>query len=142
MLFIASDHAGFILKEKLKRHLLKSKIEFTDLGTNSSISVDYPDYAKILCNEVINLPNSKGILICGTGIGMCITANRFKGIRAVLPFNIATAKLSRSHNNANVLCLGGRLISYFKALLLLKTFLNTSFLNEERHITRIEKIDN
>ncbi|MCK9575245.1 MAG: ribose 5-phosphate isomerase B [Clostridia bacterium] len=142
MLFIASDHAGFVLKEKLKKYLVKIKIDFTDLGTNSGISVDYPDLAKLLCNEVLCLPNSSGVLICGTGIGMCITANRFKGIRAVLPFNVATARLSRSHNNANVLCLGGRVISYFKALRFLKTFLKTPFLNEERHINRIEKIDN
>jgi ribose 5-phosphate isomerase B len=139
-IFIASDHGGFELKEKIKKHIKGSKLDFVDLGIDSAESTDYPIYAKILCNEILKNPDSKGILICGTGIGMSMAANRFKGIRAALCHDDYTAKMSREHNDSNVLCLGGRVLDDENAIKLVNVWLNTDFSGEERHKKRINQI--
>lgn len=137
MIYIASDHGGFNLKEKVKKYLEKLNCDFIDLGTNSEESVNYVDYAKNLCNNVLTSENHKGILICKSGIGMSIVANRYKGIRAGLCYNKKSAKLCRKHNNCNVLILKGKALTY-KAIL--KNFLTTSF-EGGRHLERINSID-
>ena len=114
-IIIASDHAGFLMKEKVKIFLNKSKIKSLDLGTFSEERVDYPDYAKKLALSV-KKKSSFGILICGSGIGVSIAANRFKEIRAAVCYNQLSASLARKHNNANVLCLGARLINFNNTL--------------------------
>ncbi len=134
-LYIASDHAGFALKSKLC-NFFKSLV---DLGTNSEESVDYPDFARKLTNEVLKDPDNLGILICGTGVGMSIAANRVKGIRAGLVSNNEIARLIRQHNNANVLVLPGRFMDEEEAIKSVKTFIETEF-EAGRHQTRIDKI--
>ena len=134
-LYIASDHAGFALKSKLCEHF-KSLV---DLGTNSEESVDYPDFAHKLTNEVLKDNSNLGILICGTGVGMSMAANRVKGIRAGLVSNNEIARLIRQHNNANVLVLPGRFIDEEEAIICVKTFLETNF-EAGRHKKRIDKI--
>lgn len=139
---IASDHAGYELKSAIIKKFLKSKkYQFVDYGTNSSeLSVDYPDFANKLCNHLTKGDVVFGILICGSGVGVCIAANRFKKIRAALCFDSKIAKLSRQHNDANVLCLGARLVkSQDLAIKLIKIFLETKF-EGGRHNKRIEKI--
>ena len=133
-LFIASDHAGFELKQKLK-----TSFDLEDLGPDSDESVDYPDYAKALCEKVL-ATNSKGILLCGSGIGMSITANRFQGIRAALVNSEELAALSRQHNDANVLILAARFIYEDQAQKIVNTWLNTDF-EGGRHQRRVEKIE-
>ena len=136
-IYIASDHAGY----QLKQEIIENYSEFIDLGTNSNNSVDYPDYAKKIANKILeDKINSKGILICGTGIGMSISANRFKGIRAALCHCSEFAELSRKHNNANILVLPGRYINLNEALNCVKLFLNTQF-SLGRHQNRLNKID-
>ncbi len=138
---IASDHAGFQLKEQIKNWLNSfSNYKINDYGTFSEKSVDYPDYAFKATESILNGENDFGIIICGSGAGMSIAANRFKGIRAVNCWNAETAKLARQHNNANVLNLGGRLIDFSNAKDIIYTFLNTEF-EGGRHTTRIEKLD-
>ena len=137
---IACDRAGIQLKNFIIENL-KNEFEFVDFGTNSNDAVDYPDYAKIVAKSIIDKDVDFGILICGTGIGMSISANRFKGVRASLCHNSLEAKLTREHNDANILCLGARIIGQETALENVKIFLNTKFSNEERHIRRIDKID-
>tara|TARA_B100000287_G_scaffold153609_1_gene145137 strand:- start:28 stop:468 length:441 start_codon:yes stop_codon:yes gene_type:complete len=137
-ILIASDHAGFVLKNKLMNYF-KKKFEFTDFGTNSEESVDYPDYAHKLSKRVSNSEDF-GVLICGSGIGMSMVANRYKKVRAALCLNEKMAKLSREHNNANVLVLGSRLISYEEAIKCLIMFFNTEF-EGGRHQARLEKIN-
>ena len=135
-IYIASDHAGF----DLKREILKSvKDGFLDLGTKSDNSVDYPDYAKKLVLKVKNHKNSKGILICGSGVGMAIAANRNNKIRAGLAFNSEIAKLMREHNDANVLVLPGRFMDIQEAIKCVDKFLNTNF-ESGRHLNRINKL--
>jgi len=138
LLYLASDHAGYDLKEKLKKFLTKSKISFKDLGTNSKNVVDYPDYAKKLIKNIKK--NDKGILICGTGTGMVIAANRSKKIRAAGIYDNYTAKMARHDNDANVICLRGRKFSSNKNLKLVKIFLNSKFSNIHRHKKRIKKL--
>jgi len=139
-IYIASDHAGFDLKSFLKESLAKN-FEIIDLGCNSAeISVDYPDYAKILCKK-INPNKDFGILICGSGIGVSIAANRFKNIRAALCFDEEVAKLSRLHNDANVLCLGARFLNNQQSLKICQAFLKTNF-EKGRHQIRLDKINN
>ena len=138
---IACDHAGFALKERLKKRLAKAGIEFEDLGTLSNDSVDYPDYAQKAAGWVEKGRNIAGILICGTGIGMCISANRCRGVRAAACWNVKIAKLTREHNDANVLCIGARVIKAGDAEKIMLAFLATWFRNEERHLRRIKKID-
>ena len=138
-IIIASDHAGFLMKEKVKIFLNKSKIKSLDLGTFTEERVDYPDYAKKLALSV-KKKSSFGILICGSGIGVSIAANRFKKIRAAVCYNQLSASLARKHNNANVLCLGARLISLKNAQKIVYTFISTKF-EGGRHINRVNKLD-
>jgi len=140
-IFIASDHGGFRLKKILKEWLLSLGLKIKDVGTSSEESVDYPDFAHLLCKKIIST-KSKGILICGTGIGMSIAANKIKGIRAALCNDTYSAKMSREHNNANVLCLGGRILGEEVAKEIVKVWLETPFSKESRHKRRIAKIEN
>lgn len=133
---IASDHAGFELKQELIAYLKEHAYDVEDFGPNSNESVDYPDYAHKLCQNF----SGKGILICGSGIGMSITANRYKNIRAALCFEEEIAKLSRQHNDSNVLVLGARFLSADKPRSILKTWLETEF-EAGRHLKRIDKIE-
>ena len=134
-IFIASDHAGYEMKTKL----IDNFSSFIDLGTNSIDSVDYPDFANKLTNEVLNNDNSIGILICGTGVGMSIAANRSKGIRAGLVNSAEVARLIRQHNDANVLVIPGRFMEAEEAINCVKIFIETQF-EAGRHKQRIEKI--
>jgi len=137
MIYIASDHGGYKLKEKVKIYLEKLNQDYIDLGTNSNASVSYVDYAKILCSNLLSNDKNKGILICKSGIGMSIVANRYKGIRAGLCYNKKAAKLCRQHNDCNVLVLKGKSLSY-KGIV--KSFLTTSF-DGGRHEERVKSID-
>ncbi len=140
-IIIGSDHAGFDLKQEIKRHLKDLNYEFEDLGCYSKESCDYPDYGFKVAERVAK-ENGKGILICGSGIGMSIAANKVKGVRAALCQNEEEAKLSREHNNSNILCLGARIISPENAKNIVKIWLETKFSGEERHERRIKKITN
>ena len=137
-IFIASDHAGYNLKNSVIVKLSKEQ-KIVDLGTNSKISVDYPDYAKRISKKVSSNKGSFGILICGSGMGMTIAANKTKNIRAALCYSKKNTKLSRLHNNANIITLGARLIDKKKAFNLIKIFLGTKF-EGGRHLRRIKKI--
>jgi len=137
-IFIASDHAGYNLKKIILSKLSK-RIKIFDLGPDSKDSVDYPDYAKKLSKKVASNKGSFGILICGSGIGMAITANKTKNIRAALCYSINNTKLSRLHNNANIITLGARLINKNKAFSLIRVFLKTKF-EGGRHLRRVKKI--
>ena len=138
-LYIASDHAGFILKEFVKKKLSK-KIKFDDQGPHSDeISVNYPDFAHKLCKKVSKNSLNMGILICGSGMGMAMAANRHKKIRAALCYSVKNTKLSRLHNNANVITLGARLINKNTAMKCINTFLKTKF-EGGRHLKRVKKI--
>ncbi|MCK5680089.1 ribose 5-phosphate isomerase B [bacterium] len=139
-LFIASDHGGFALKEFIKEHLVQFT-QIKDLGTHSEESVDYPDFAHLLANKVAAHPEASGILICGTGIGMSITANRHRDIRAALVHNKFTAQMAKEHNNANVIVLGGRVLEPTEALELVKTWLDCNYENG-RHQRRLDLIEN
>jgi ribose 5-phosphate isomerase B len=136
-----ADHGGFELKDKLVAMLRKEGYEVIDNGTNSPDSVDYPDFAKSVARDILEKRADFGLLVCGSGIGISIAANRFKGIRAALVTNPDYARLSRQHNNANIIALGGRFTSYEDAEKWLKIFLSTPF-EGGRHERRIEKIDN
>jgi ribose 5-phosphate isomerase B len=138
--FLAADHAGFYLKEKLKKFFASQAINFTDLGTNSSKSVDYPDFAHALAKKISTTPNSTGVLICGSGIGVSIAANRHHGVRAARCCSELDATLARQHNNANVLALAGRQLTFFQAKKIVKKFLTIKF-EEGRHKRRVEKIE-
>ena len=138
-LYLAGDHGGFFLKEHLTNYLAQKNIAFQDLGTKGNEKVDYPDIAKLLVTEVLKDKTNKGILICGSGLGVTIAANRFSGIRACLCHDHYTAKMSRKHNNSNVLTLGGRLIGTELSVDILETWLHTSF-EGGRHIKRLQKI--
>ena len=138
-LFISSDHAGFNLKEEIKKNF-RNKYSFIDLGTdNSKISVNYPDYAHKLCKKVQNNQKNMGILICGSGMGMSMAANRHKKIRAAVCYSVKNTKLSRLHNNANIITLGSRLIKKNIAFKCIEIFLNTKF-EGGRHLKRVRKI--
>ncbi len=136
---IASDHAGFKVKEKLKKFLTRMGYEIKDFGTFSEESCDYPDFAIKVAEAVVNRKAENGILICGTGIGMSIAANKVKGIRAAVCWNEETAKLSRKHNNANILCLGARMLNIDEIERIVKAWLSTNF-EGGRHEKRISKI--
>lgn len=139
-LFVGSDHAGFELKENLKE-VFSSKLEIEDLGTYSSESCDYPDFAEKVANAVLQNPGSFGLLICGTGVGMSIAANKIKGVRAACVSEEKSAALAREHNDAQILCLGARIIELEQAKKCLESFLKAQFESEhERHRRRIEKI--
>ena len=138
-IFISSDHAGFKLKQSIKSYLLKKKLDFKDLGPYNSSRVDYPDFAHKLAKKVKINKNSIGILVCGSGMGMNIAANRHKNIRAAQCFNLKSTKLSRLHNDANIITLGSRLLTKKTALSCIGVFLNTQF-EGGRHSKRIKKI--
>ena len=139
-ILIASDHAGYELKVLIKSFLEEQSLEVIDLGTNSPESTDYPDYAHNLCEKITNQEASTGILICHSGIGMSIVANRYLDIRAAVVSNPDQASLTRSHNNANVLCLGAHQMELSKAQEIVSSFINTEFDGGERHVRRISKI--
>ena len=136
---ISSDHAGFELKESIKNFLIKKKFLVLDLGPRDDRSVDYPDYAKKLAKNIISKKSDTGILVCGSGIGMAMSANRFKKIRAAVCYNAKSTKLSRSHNNANIIAIGSRLTNKNLALKLVMIFLKTKF-DGGRHKRRTNKI--
>ena len=136
---IASDHAGYKLKENIKDHLINKYISIFDMGPFENKSVDYPDYAKKLAKRVKAKKSDIGILVCGSGTGMAISANKIKGIRAAVCYNIKSTRLSRQHNNANIIALGARLTKKSVSLKLVETFLKTSF-EGGRHLKRIRKI--
>lgn len=133
---IASDHGGYQLKEAIKAHLLKSNAEVIDFGCHSRESVDFPDYAKLVGESIINGDNQLGILCCGTGIGMSIAANKITGIRAAVVGDVFSAKATREHNDSNILCLGERVTGEGLACLIVDTWLNAEFLGG-RHANRI-----
>ncbi|MDA9186669.1 ribose 5-phosphate isomerase B [Candidatus Pelagibacter sp.] len=138
-IFISSDHAGFKLKEAIKVYLSKKKLTFQDLGPHSDDRVDYPDYAHKVARRVKSSKNNIGILVCGSGMGMNIAANRHNNIRAAQCFNLKSTKLSRLHNDANIITLGSRLLTKKNALVFVGVFLKTKFVGG-RHSTRIKKI--
>ena len=138
--FIGADHAGFEVKEAVKSHIAKLGVPHDDFGCHDLNAVDYPDVAAKVCEAVLALPGSMGLLCCGSGVGMSIAANRYNGLRAVLAFDSHVAGLSRAHNNANVLCLGGRITAEAYAQEIFEMFLNGAF-EGERHMTRINKLD-
>ena len=135
---IASDHAGYDLKEVIKKFLFKKRNKIIDLGTDSTDAVDYPDFAHLLSKK-IKKGKTIGVLVCGSGTGMCITANRHKNVRAALCHNVKSAKLSRQHNNANVITLGARLTKKNVALKCINIFIKTNFIGG-KHLRRINKI--
>ena len=138
-IFISSDHAGFHLKEQIKKRFSK-KYDFKDLGANSSkVSVNYPDYAHNLCKKVVKNSKNIGILVCGSGMGMSMAANRHKKIRAAMCYSLKNTKLSRLHNNANIITLGSRLTKKSTAFKCIDVFINTKF-EGGRHNKRIKKI--
>lgn len=141
MIAIACDHGGYHYKQMLMQHLDDRGIAYKDFGTFTPDSCDYPDYAKPVANAVAAGEFEKGILICGTGIGMSIAANKVKGIRAAVCADAFSAKATREHNDANILCMGERVISEAKALEITDIFLDTPFSQDERHIRRISKIE-
>ena len=138
-IFISCDHGGFYLKEQIVEYLLKQSIQIIDLGTRNSSSVDYPDYSYILVDKMKNNLDCIGILLCGTGIGMSIAANRHSHIRAALCSDEYMARLSRQHNDANVLVIGGRTTSLNSAKKIIDVFLSTEF-EKGRHMNRLKKI--
>ena len=138
-IFISSDHAGFALKESIKVFLNKKGFKYSDLGPTNDNRVDYPDFAHKVAKKVKTNKNNVGILVCGSGMGMNITANRHKNIRAAQCFNLKSTKLSRLHNDANIITLGSRLLTKKNALNCVSVFLNTKF-EGGRHTKRIKKI--
>ena len=139
MIALASDHAGFAYKEKVKPILADLQLPFTDFGANSNESSDYPDYAHAAATAISKGECERGIFICGTGIGMSIVANKHKGVRAAACETLEAAELSRKHNDANVLCLGERLITWDEAQAIIRVFLKTEF-EGGRHERRVGKI--
>lgn len=140
-IYIGSDHGGYGMKEELVKFLQTEKHEAVNLGTFSEEAVDYPDIAREVSEKVRENDGSAGILICGTGIGMCIAANRHPGIRAVDAMNEEMAVMSRRHNDANILCLPGRTMEISEAKKIVKIFLETKFDRGERHVRRISKLE-
>ena len=140
-IYIASDHAGINLKKTLIGFLDNKKYIIEDLGPNKPESVDYPDFAKKLVDKVKKDTSYKGILICGTGIGMCIVANKTSGIRAALCSDKYSAKMSIEHNNANVLCLGARVINETLSKIIVSEWLESRFSNVVKHQKRVNKIE-
>jgi ribose 5-phosphate isomerase B len=139
MIAIGCDHGGFEMKEQLKAHLAEEHMEYEDFGTDSPKSVDYPDIAKKVCEAVLSGKCDKGILVCGTGIGMSICANKFDGIRAALCSDCYSAEMTRKHNDTNILCLGGRVIGIELAKLIADIWLSNEFIGSY-HQNRLDKI--
>ncbi len=138
-IYIASDHAGFNLKEFIKDYLIENNISITDLGPAENKSVDYPDYAKKVANKIKLNKNNTGILVCGSGTGMAISANKTKKVRAAVCYNQKSTHLCRQHNNANILCIGARLSKKNEIKKIISIFLGTKF-EGGRHLRRIKKI--
>lgn len=139
MIAIASDHGGFELKGHIIKHLEEKEIDVRDFGVHSEVSADYPEVAGVICEEVLNGKCECGILICGTGIGISIAANKFHGIRAALCGDVFSAKMAKEHNNANIICLGGRVTGRELANMIVDTYLEAEF-QGGRHADRIKKI--
>lgn len=134
---IGSDHGGYALKLELIEHLKARGFEVTDVGCDSDKSCDYPVYAKAVTDIITEKKADLGILVCGTGIGMSMAANKVEGIRAALCHDVFSAKATREHNNANILCMGARVVGAGLAEMIVDTFVDTPFSNDERHIRRI-----
>ncbi|WP_167957717.1 ribose 5-phosphate isomerase B [Anaerosporobacter faecicola] len=141
MIALGCDHGGYELKKEVIKYLEEKQIPYKDFGCDSTDSVDYPVYAKKVANAIVSGECEKGILICGTGIGISIAANKIKGIRAALCHDVFSAEATRLHNNANVLAMGGRVVGPGLAIKIVETFLETEFSNDERHIRRITQIE-
>ncbi|MEY8321078.1 ribose 5-phosphate isomerase B [Lachnospiraceae bacterium 46-61] len=141
MIALGCDHGGYALMQEVIDYLEKQNIDYKNFGTDSEDSCDYPIYAKRVAHAIMNGECEKGILICGTGIGVSITANKIKGIRAALCGDCFSAKATREHNDANVLALGARVVGVGLALEIVKVFLETPFSNDQRHIRRISQIE-
>ena len=141
MIALGCDHGGYELKKEIIAYLEKEGLEYKDFGCDSTAAVDYPVYAKLVAKAIQSGECEKGILICGTGIGISITANKFKGIRAALCTDCFCAEATRLHNDANILALGGRVVGPGLAVKIVDTFLNTPFSNEERHKNRISQME-
>lgn len=141
MIAVGCDHGGYELKREIIRYFENNNIQYLDLGTHTKESTDYPIYAKLVCNSILSGECDKGILICGTGIGISIVANRYRGIRAALCGDCFSAQATREHNDANVLALGARVTGAGLAIKIVDTFLNTPFSGDERHIHRIQQIE-
>ena len=141
MIAIGSDHGGFALKQELIKYLEEKGYELQDMGCFSEESCDYPDYAKKVCEEVVSGRAEKGLLVCGTGIGMSMAANKVRGIRAAVLTDEFSAQATREHNDANVLCLGARVLDTDRAVKLLDIFLDTPFSEGANHIRRIGKLE-
>ena len=141
MIALGCDHGGYELKQEILAYLKKEGIAYKDFGCDSKEAVDYPVYAKLVAKSILSVECEKGILICGTGIGISITANKIPGIRAALCTDCFCAEATRLHNDANVLALGGRVVGAGLAVKIVDTFLHTPFSNEERHINRIRQIE-
>ncbi len=139
MIAIGSDHGGFELKEHILKHLRAKGVLVKDFGVHSEASADYPDCARPVCEAVLNGECERGILVCGTGIGISIAANKFKGIRAALCSDVFSAKMAKEHNNANIICLGGRVTGRELAFMIVDTYMNAEF-QGGRHADRIKKI--
>jgi ribose 5-phosphate isomerase B len=137
---VAADHAGVGLKERVKKLLVAQGCDPMDFGTRDESPVDYPDYARQVVEAILRGEAERGILVCGTGIGMSIAANRYPGIRAALCYNLETARLSRSHNDANILALGARTVDNELALEIVAEWLKTEF-QGERHLRRLQKLE-
>ena len=140
MIALGSDHAGFELKQAIMKHLDERKIEYKDYGTYSADSCDYAVYAEKTARAVVGGECELGLLFCGTGVGISIAANKVKGVRACCCSDLFSAEMTRLHNNANILCLGGRVVSVEKATEIVDIFLDTPFSGEERHQRRIDQI--
>ena len=136
---LASDHAGFTLKEIIKKKLIKNKVKVLDFGPFNKDKVDYPDYAKKVARNISSKKTNMGILVCGSGTGMAMSANKLRKIRAAVCYNSVSTRLSRTHNNANILALGSRLTKKREAMKLVNIFLSTKF-EGGRHLRRIKKI--
>ena len=136
---IASDHGGYNLKESIKDLLIRKNISIIDLGPLENKTVDYPDYAKKIANRIKAKKSDVGILVCGSGTGMAISANKIKSVRAAVCYNVKSTRLSRQHNNANIISLGARLTKKNLSLKLVEIFLKTKF-EGGRHLTRVKKI--
>ena len=141
MIAIGSDHGGYGLKQEIMAHLKEQGVEYKDYGCYDEKSCDYPVYAKKVANAIVSGECEKGILICGTGIGMSMAANKIKGIRAALCSDCFSAQATKEHNNANVLCMGARVIGPELAFRIADTFLDSKFSNDERHIRRISMLE-
>jgi ribose 5-phosphate isomerase B len=138
-IILGADHRGYILKENIKK-LLSGSYEITDVGTNSPDPVDYPDIAGELSKKVILSPGARGILLCGSGVGACVAANKFKGIRAAICHDTFTAHQGVEDDDMNVICLGGGVVGESLAMEIINTFLTANFKPEERYIRRLEKV--